>query len=217
MVEFLKNTQADAADDANLAGKQMPSLILASGSLQRVELLDQLGIYPKYIGSPYVDETPKFFEKPRALSLRLAKAKLQKAFASVQKLGDIGEFVILSADTVVSVGRRILPKATSVTEARSSLKLLSGRNHRVYTSVCVINREGYIFHRTVETRVKFMRLDNSMLDYYLDLDEWKDKAGAYAIQGYAGCFVIELIGSYSNVVGLPLYETGQLLRRVGYW
>jgi septum formation protein len=122
----------------------------------------------------------------------------------------------LAADTVVAVGRRILPKAELVDEASNCLRLLSGRSHRVYSGVCLISPEGKLRQRLVETRVRFKRLSREELESYLASGEWRGKAGGYAVQGLAGTFVVRLVGSYTNVVGLPLYETVGLLTAEGF-
>jgi len=123
---------------------------------------------------------------------------------------------ILAADTVVAVGRRIMPKAEMLDEAAACLRLLSGRNHRVYTAVCLVTPKEAFRHRLVETRVRFKRLSKEDLEAYLASGEWRGKAGGYAIQGLAGTFVVKIVGSYSSVVGLPLFETLGLLAGEGY-
>jgi septum formation protein len=123
---------------------------------------------------------------------------------------------IIAADTIVAVGRRILPKAELLDEAGQCLRLLSGRNHRVHTSVCLVTPNGSFRQRMVETRVRFKRLSAEDIEAYLASGEWRGKAGGYAIQGLAGAFVVKLVGSYTNVVGLPLYETLALLSGEGF-
>jgi septum formation protein len=183
-------------------------LTLASASPRRADLLRQIGLKPDAILSPDIDETPLADETPRRLAARLARAKLAAA-------PDRDAFV-LSADTVVAVGRRVLPKAETEAEARACLELLSGRAHKVLTAVAVRAPDGRIASRLSESRVHFKRLTNAEIDGYLECGEWRGKAGGYAIQGRAGAFVIDLSGSYSGVVGLPLYESACLLEGLGY-
>ena len=182
-----------------------PPLILASASPRRVELLRQIGLTPAHIMPTDIDETPLRGEEPSRLAVRLACAKAEACRA---------EGIILAADTVVAVGRRILPKAETIEQARSCLTLLSGRNHRVYTAVAVRTAHG-LRHRLVDSRVLFKRLSGHDIQSYLDSGEWQGKAGGYAIQGRAGAWVIRQTGSYSAVVGLPLYETACLLEGTG--
>ena len=184
-------------------------LVLASASPRRIELLRQIGIEPDSIEPADIDETPLARELPRVLAARLAAAKASAVPLATRS-------VVLAADTVVAVGRRILPKAETEGEARSCLALLSGRRHRVYGGVSLRQADGKLLSRLVETAVIFKRLDRSEVDAYIRSGEWRGKAGGYAIQGRAGMFVRSLSGSYSNVVGLPLYETAQLLRGIGY-
>jgi septum formation protein len=191
-------------------------LILASGSPRRIELLQQAGIEPARILPANVDETPLRAEHPRSLAKRLASAKARKAWDSLMTEPDFGGAYVLAADTVVAVGRRILPKAETEDEAGDCLKLLSGRAHRVYSGVCLVNPAGKIRQKLVETRLRFKRLSRDDLTAYLASGEWRGKAGGYAVQGLAGAFVVKLVGSYSNVVGLPLYETLGLLEGDGF-
>lgn len=190
-------------------------LVLASGSPRRIELLQQAGIEPDRVLATDMDETPLRAEHPRSLAKRLSAAKARKALETLQKEGE-GSAYILAADTVVAVGRRILPKAELADEASNCLQLLSGRSHRVYTGVCLITPSGKQRQSLVETRVRFKRLSRTELDSYLASGEWRGKAGGYAVQGFAGSFVVKLVGSYTNVVGLPLYETVGLLSADGY-
>jgi len=192
------------------------ALVLASGSPRRIELLQQAGLDPDRILPADVDETPLRAEHPRSLAKRLARAKADKAHASLLAEADHAGAFLLAADTVVAVGRRILPKAEREDEAVYCLKLLSGRAHRVYSGVCLVTPAGKVRQRLVETRVRFKRLSREDIDSYLAAGEWRGKAGAYAIQGLAGTFVVKLVGSYTNVVGLPLYETVGLLAGDGY-
>ena len=192
-------------------------LVLASGSPRRIELLQQAGIEPYRVFPADIDETPQTAEHPRSLAKRLSKEKAEKALASLSKeAGWEGDAYILAADTVVAVGRRILPKADLLDEASNCLRLLSGRSHRVYTGLCLITPGGKARQKLVETRVRFKRLSREELESYLASGEWRGKAGGYAVQGLAGTFVVKLVGSYTNVVGLPLYETVSLLTGEGY-
>ena len=193
-----------------------PKLVLASGSPRRLALLQQVGIEPDALMPADVDETPKRNELPRSLATRLASDKCQASRKIAEtREGCAGAFV-LAADTVVSVGRRILPKCELVDEAAACLRLLSGRAHRVYTGVSLMTPKGAERRRLVETRLRFKRLTSSEIEAYLASGEWRGKAGGYAIQGLAGAFPVKLIGSYSNVVGLPLYETVALLAGEGF-
>lgn len=192
-------------------------LVLASGSPRRIELLQQAGIEPHRICPADIDETPQRAEQPRSLAKRLSKEKAEKAYATLAAEEDFErDAYVLAADTVVAVGRRILPKAELLEEAESCLRLLSGRSHRVYTGLCLITPAGKVRQRLVDTRVRFKRLSREEIESYLASGEWRGKAGGYAIQGLAGAFVVKLVGSYPNVVGLPLYETVALLSGEGY-
>jgi septum formation protein len=193
-----------------------PKLVLASGSPRRLSLLNQAGIEPDALQPVEIDEVPVKGELPRALANRLAKEKAQAALSSVKIDEDLRGSYILAADTVVAVGRRVLPKAEMLDEAAQCLRLLSGRNHRVYTGICVVTPKEAFRSRLIETRVRFKRLSTQDLEAYLASGEWRGKAGGYAIQGLAGTFVVKLVGSYTNVVGLPLYETMSLLGGEGY-
>lgn len=193
-----------------------PQLVLASGSPRRIELLQQAGIEPDRLVPADLDETPLRAEHPRSLAKRLSRAKAEKALASMKTEKDFSGAFVVAADTVVAVGRRILPKATLIDEASNCLQLLSGRSHRVYTGVCVITPAGKLRQRLIETRVRFKRLGRDELEAYLASGEWRGKAGGYAVQGLAGAFVVKLVGSYTNVVGLPLYETVALLQADGF-
>lgn len=185
-------------------------LILASASPRRLALLAQIGIVPAAVRAADLDETPLKNELPRAHAIRLAREKAE-SIAS----GEAGTF-ILAADTVVACGRRILPKAETVTQARECLALLSGRAHRVYTAVALIGPDGKLRERLSETRVTFKRLSDTELNVYLAGGEWQGKAGGYAIQGQAATFIRALNGSYSGVVGLPLFEVNALLTSAGF-
>jgi septum formation protein len=193
-----------------------PELILASASPRRLGLLNQIGIDPEHLIPTHIDETPVKGELPRKLAVRLAEEKAMAARERALAAGAPPGALILAADTVVAVGRRILPKAETIEEASQCLRLLSGRAHRVYTGVCLLTPRGHTRQRLVETRVRFKRLSGREMEAYLASTEWRDKAGGYAIQGIAGAFVIKLVGSYSAVVGLPLNETVDLLVGEGY-
>ncbi|MGI3900546.1 MAG: Maf-like protein [Janthinobacterium lividum] len=195
---------------------EAPRLILASASPRRLALLQQVGIEPHTLLPADVDETPERAELPRVLAARLAATKAEVAQALCAEREDLGPCFILAADTVVSVGRRILPKCETRDEAEACLRLLSGRAHRVYTGVTLLTPRGGRRHRLVETRLRFKRLSANELDAYLDAGEWNGKAGGYAVQGLAATFVVQLVGSYSGVVGLPLYETLALLGGEGF-
>lgn len=191
-------------------------LILASGSPRRLDLLAQAGITPDKLLPMDLDETPRRAEHPRSLARRLAHEKAEAAFESVKTDPNWAGCYILAADTVVAVGRRILGKPEYLEEASSSLHLLSGRSHWVYTGLCLITPLGISRLKVVETKVRFKRLTSEELKFYLASGGWRGKAGGYAIQGFAGTFVQKIAGSYSAVVGLPLYETVQLLNGEGF-
>jgi septum formation protein len=192
------------------------SLILASGSPRRLALLQQVGIEPRLIVPAEIDETPGRFEAPRVLANRLARSKAEAVIKIIRHDDAMADSFILAADTVVAVGRRILPKTELVDEASSCLRLLSGRSHRVYTGLAIVTPKGAIRERLVETRVRFKRLSKEDLESYLASGEWRGKAGGYAIQGIAGSFVAKIVGSYPNVVGLPLYEVMSVLGGEGF-
>ena len=191
-------------------------LILASGSPRRLDLLAQAGITPDRLLPMDLDETPKRAEHPRSLARRLAHEKAEAAFQHVRSDPSWAGSYILAADTVVAVGRRILGKPEYLEEASSSLHLLSGRSHWVYTGICVITPQSTTRLKVVETKVRFKRISGTEMKSYLASGEWRGKAGGYGIQGFAGTFVQKLVGSYSAVVGLPLTETVQLLNGEGY-
>ena len=184
-----------------------PPLILASASPRRRDLLAQIGIVPDAIVPSDIDETPLKGELPRALALRLARGKAEACTT---------EGFILASDTVVGVGRRILPKTETREEAEACLRLVSGRAHQVITGIAVRAPDGRLNVRSVETRVKFKRLTEDEITAYLDCGEWQGKAGGYGIQGRAGAYVTHLSGSYTSVVGLPVYETVSLLQGMGW-
>jgi septum formation protein len=186
-------------------------LVLASASPRRLELLRQIGIAPDRVIGATIDEMPRANELPRALAARLAREKAEAVFSASEVAALKPNVIVLAADTVVACGRRVLPKAETENEARKCLALLSGRRHRVLTGLCALDGLGRARERVVETRVKFKRLSQAEIADYLASGEWRGKAGAYAIQGKAAAFIPWLNGSYSNVVGLPLYETAALL------
>lgn len=193
-----------------------PKLVLASGSPRRLALLEQVGVVPDLLSPADMDETPGKAEAPRSLAKRLSREKALVAVENMERVGERERAFILAADTVVAVGRRILPKAEMLDEASYCLRLLSGRSHRVYSGVTLVTPKGAVRQRLVETRVRFKKLSRDEFDSYLASGEWRGKAGGYAIQGIAGAFVLKLVGSYSNVVGLPLYETVAMLTGEGY-
>jgi septum formation protein len=176
-------------------------LVLASASPRRRELLAQIGVIPERIVAPEIDETPRRHELPRDYVRRIARSKA----AAVT-----GE-IVLAADTAVAAGRRILPKTETEAEARACLALLSGRRHRVFTAVVLAEASGQIRERLVDSVVTFAPLTEADIDGYVASGEWRGKAGGYAIQGEAARFIRFLSGSYSGVVGLPLFETARLL------
>ena len=186
------------------------TLLLASSSPRRLDLLRQAHIEPGRIMAPDIDETPLPRELPRAHALRIAEAKARAVALLVQ------DAFVLAADTVVGCGRRILPKAETREQAARCLELLSGRRHRVYGGVCVVAPGGRSASRVVVTMVRFKRLSAEEAGGYLDSGEWRGKAGGYAIQGLAGALIPAINGSYSNVVGLPLVETIALLTGLGW-
>lgn len=184
-------------------------LILASASPRRRDLLAQIGLVPDHIAAADLDESPLKDETPAQLALRLAVSKAQAVAA-------VTPGYVLAADTVVCVGRRVLDKAETEADVAACLKLLSGRGHRVYTGVAVVNPAGKLSSRLAETRLTFKRLSDADVAAYLVCGEGVGKAGGYAIQGLAGSYVTQLVGSYTGVMGLPLYETKCLLNGAGY-
>ena len=188
----------------------MVRFILASASPRRKDLLAQIGVIPDDIIPADLDESPLKGELPRPYGLRLAE---EKALA-VRKLEANG--IILAADTVVACGRRILPKTETIDEARSCLELLSGRAHQVMTAIAVSPEGETVHSKLINTRVKLKRLTEEELEGYLQSGEWQGKAGGYGIQGWAGALVAGLQGSYTGVVGLPIFETRNMLQGAGY-
>lgn len=183
--------------------------MLASASPRRVDLLSQIGLAPDHIDPADIDETPLSGETPRRHVARLAAQKARAVAA--RRAGA----VVLAADTIVTVGTRILGKPVDRDEARAMLQLMSGRAHRVLTAVTVIDAAGTDRHRLSETRVRFKRFSPAELEAYLDSEEWRGVAGAYRIQGRIAAHVLSIQGSYTGIVGLPLYETARLLAAAG--
>jgi septum formation protein len=191
-------------------------LILASGSPRRLELLAQIGLEPDRLMPMELDETPKKSEHPRSLARRLSREKAEAAMAAVKGDPAWDRHYVLAADTVVAVGRRSIGKPEMIDEASNALYLLSGRSHRVFTGICLVTPGRKLRQAIVETRIRFKRLSRVEIESYLASGQWRGKAGGYAIQGLAGAFVVKMVGSYSNVVGLPLYETVSLLTGEGF-
>lgn len=186
------------------------TLVLASGSPRRLELLRQIGIDPERIDPPHIDEAPRRSEAPLAYAKRMAQEKLA-AIAPKHN----GAWV-LAADTVVACGRRILPKAENEEQARTCLKLLSGRRHRVLGGIAIASPAGRSVARVVATTVAFKRLTKTEIDAYVASGDWHGKAGGYAIQGHAAAFIPWINGSYSNVVGLSLSDVAAMLHGLGW-
>jgi len=179
-------------------------------------LINQVGIEPDALRPANIDETPTRGELPRACANRLARAKAEAALELVRADEEFEGSYVLAADTVVAVGRRVLGKAELEHEAGDALRLLRGRAHRVHTAICLLTPDDRWRERVVETRVRFRNLSNEEIGNYLASGEWKGKAGGYAIQGIAGSFVVKMVGSYTNVVGLPLTEVVSLLQGEGF-
>lgn len=190
--------------------RSKPSLILASASPRRLSLLEQIGITPDHVLPADIDETPRDKEHPRTLALRLAEEKAAKIREAHT------DSYILAADTVVAAGRRALLKTETPEDTRACLELLSGRRHKVYGGIALITPEGKISSRVVTTTVQLKRLSAAEMDAYLASGEWQGIAGGYAIQGRAAAFIKFLQGSYSNVVGLSLYDTMNMLTGCGF-
>lgn len=186
----------------------IPALVLASTSPRRRELLARIGVIPARIASPDIDETPLKAELPRDYVARLARGKALAVERAVDE-------VVLAGDTTVAIGRRILEKPADETDLRRMLGLLSGRRHHVYSGLCVVGTDGKLRVRVADTVVAFKVLSAAEIDWYVASGEGMGKAGGYAIQGRAECFVRFLSGSHSNVVGLPLFETRTLLTSAG--
>jgi septum formation protein len=196
--------------------KPRAKLVLASASPRRLALLERVGLSPDLLCPTDIDETPLRFETPRHLSIRLAEEKARAALPLplVQNLGK--EVYVVAADTVVGLGRRILPKAETEDDVKACLALLSGRSHWVYSTVAVIAPSGKLTKRCVETKLRFKRMSRVEIASYIASGEWRGKAGGYAIQGRAEAFVRQIYGSHAGVVGLPLYETIHLLEGAGF-
>lgn len=188
----------------------MPRLILASASPRRLDLLARIGVVPDAVVPAEIDESVPCGELPKAHALRLATEKA-RSVAAVES-----DALVLGADTVVAVGRRILPKVEDEATLRACMTLLSGRRHRVLTAVALVAPGGILRTRHVETTIAMKRLTQREIDFYAGHGEWKGKAGGYALQGYGEVYVRHIAGSYSNVVGLPLAETRTLLKSAGY-
>jgi septum formation protein len=185
-----------------------PSLVLASASPRRRELLARLGIEPVRVVHADIDETPHKAELPRRYAVRMAREKAQAAADPAAH--------VLAGDTVVAVGRRILPKAEDEVTARACLELMSGRRHRVFSAVALLAPDGTLRERLSETQVRFKPLSEEEIRAYLAGEEWHGKAGGYAIQGSAEGLIASISGSHSGVVGLPLFETRALLKSAGF-
>jgi len=193
-----------------------PKLVLASASPRRLSLLSQVGIEPDALRPASLDEVPKKAEAPRSLAVRLARAKAEIARDQICDDKVLADAYVLAADTVVAVGRRILMKPQFVEEAVAALQLLSGRSHRVLTAVYLITPDDRVRRRVVTTKVRFKRLSSEEIDSYVASREWRGKAGGYAVQGVAGVFAQRLVGSYTNVVGLPVSEVVNMLVGEGF-
>ncbi|MGH1378848.1 MAG: Maf family protein [Alphaproteobacteria bacterium] len=189
-----------------MKNKTHKDLVLASASPRRVDLLKQINITPTQITPADIDEDPLAGEHPRELAQRLALEKAQEIAKNTNNT------FIIAADTVVACGRRALPKAETENQARECIKLLSGRRHHVYGGICIITDSGKEITRLCDTTVKFKSLTNHEIDTYISTEEWSGKAGGYAIQGFAASYISFIQGSYSNVVGLSLYDIMQILR-----
>jgi septum formation protein len=185
-------------------------LILASASPRRLDLLKRIGVVPDAVVAAEIDESVPSGELPRQHAARLAREK------AAAVAGQAPDALVLAADTVVAVGRRILPKVEDEATLRACMKLLSGRRHRVLTGVALSLPGGGMRQRLVETMIAMKRLSDEEIAYYAAQGEWRGKAGGYALQGYGEVYVRHITGSYSNVVGLPLAETRVLLKSAGY-
>jgi septum formation protein len=201
---------------SNKGPMERPRLVLASASPRRMALLSQVGITPDALRPASLDESAKRGEMPRVLVTRLARAKAEAARDQIANESELADAFILAADTVVAVGKKILMKPAHVEEALASLQLLSGRTHTVLTSVCLITPDDKVRMKIVDTRVRFRHLTRSEIESYIASREWRGKAGGYAIQGLAGCFVQRIVGSYTNVVGLPVTEVVGMLNAEGF-
>ena len=185
-------------------------LVLASASARRVELLKQIGITPDIVIPADINETPIKNEKPRDLAQRLSMEKAKHVFNQNKNC------YVLAADTVVACGQQVLDKATSAEQASKYIQKLSSRRHHVYGGITLITPEGKSITRLCDTMVQFKKLSAQDIRSYIESNEWNGKAGGYAVQGFAGSFVKYLSGSYSNVVGLSLYDTMNILQSGSY-
>jgi septum formation protein len=208
--------QAPRAPRMRAPSSFRPKLVLASASPRRLALLEQVGITPDALRPASIDESVTKGEVPRHIVRRLARAKAEAARKLIRVEKDYAKAFVLAADTVVAVGRRVLGKADLEHEAGDALRMLRGRAHRVHTAVCLLTPDDPWRERVVETRVRVRNLTNEEIGAYLASGEWKGKAGGYAIQGIAGAFVVKMVGSYTNVVGLPLTEVVAMLQGEGY-
>lgn len=193
-----------------------PKLVLASGSPRRLTLLAQVGLDPDALRPASIDESPKKGEMPRGVVSRLAREKAEVARDQIANDKEIADAFILAADTIVAMGRRVFMKPQYMEEAVATLQHLSGRTHRVLTGVCLITPDDRYRMKIVDTRVRFKHLSRQEIEAYIASREWRGKAGGYAIQGLAGCFINRIIGSYTNVVGLPLTEVVSMLSGEGF-
>lgn len=193
-----------------------PRLVLASASPRRLMLLSQVGVEPDALRPASIDESPRRGEMPRSLVTRLSRAKAEAARDLIADDKELADAYILAADTVVAYGRNIFGKPNSVDEAAAMLERLSGRSHRVLTGICLITPDDRARLKVIDTRVRFKRLSKAEKQSYLASREWRGKAGAYAIQGLAGCLVQKIVGSYTNVVGLPVTEVVAMLVAEGF-
>jgi len=215
--QTLREELARARSEARGSASDVrPRLVLASGSPRRLMLLSQIGVTPDAVRPSTVDESPRKGEMPRALASRLARIKAEAARDLIANDREIADAHVLAADTVVALGRRILMKPQYIEEAVASLQLLSGRAHRVLTGICLITPDDRLRTKIVDTRVRFKHLSRAEIEAYIASREWRGKAGGYAIQGFAGAFVQRLVGSYTNVVGLPLTELAGMLVNEGF-
>lgn len=195
---------------------EKPRLVLASASPRRMTLLSQVGVVPDALRPASIDESAKKGEMARRLVSRLARTKAEAARDQIANDRDLADAFILAADTVVCMGRKILMKPSHVEEAMASLQLLSGRTHKVLSCVCLITPDDRIRSKIVDTRVRFKHLTRAEIEAYIASREWRGKAGGYAIQGLAGSFVQRIVGSYTNVVGLPVTEVVGMLNAEGF-
>lgn len=213
--ETLRDEAARAQNTGRRAGLK-PKLVLASASPRRLTLLAQAGIEPDAMRPASLDETPKRAEMPRSLVSRLARAKAETARDQIANDRDLADAYVLAADTIVVTGRKIFGKPQHMEEAAAMLLRLSGRSHRVLTGICLITPDDKLRTKIVSTRVTFKNLSRAEIEAYIASREWRGKAGGYAIQGLAGCFIYKITGSYTNVVGLPLTEVVSMLLGEGF-